>query len=145
MLRQTSIPDIRQGKISRKDGYLVACMAFYPRGLSKTRIDEFRNNLAPDRELFADWKASEEKAGHEQAFVTSNYEDRFKISPEGKESLRRLVDLSRKQDVFLACQCEIGERCHREMLLLTAQAWFNADIGEIFKCYPRYMERLAQK
>lgn len=87
MLKQAAIPDIRSGKITRKDGYLVACMAYYPRGMKKTLIDEFRNNLAPDRELFAEWKNYEQRQGHEQ----------------------------------------------------------KADIGEVFKSYPRYVQRLAQK
>jgi hypothetical protein len=101
--------------------------------------------LAPDRVLFADWKEGERKEGHERAFELSRYQERFTLSPDGLESLRRLADVSRKREVFLACQCEIGERCHREMLLLTAKERFGAEIGRVFHSYPVYEERLKKK
>lgn len=145
MLMQTSIREIRTGTVKRGSHYLVACMAYYPRGMNKTLIDEFRNNLAPDRVLFGEWKEAEERVGHEEAFRLVDYEARFQVTPEGMESLRRLTDLSRKQDVYLACQCELGERCHRELLLLTAKFRLGADISPLFKTYPVYEQRLTTR
>lgn len=142
MLKQASIGEIRSGKLTRKDGYLVAGMAFYPRGLKKELLDEYRTNLAPDKQLFKEWQAAQEKVGHEAAFAAVHYEERFTLDPSGLESLRRLVDISRKQDVFIACQCGPGERCHREIVLLIAQAKFGADIAPLNNEYPEILKRL---
>lgn len=142
MLKQASISEIRSGKISRKDGYIVAGMCFYPRGLKKELLDEYRSNLAPDRMLFKDWQTAQEKSGHDEAFNIVHYEERFTLEPGALESLRRLTDISRKQDVYIACQCEPGERCHREIVLLIAQHKFGAEIGPILHEYPVFLKRL---
>lgn len=145
MLKQASIGQIRSGEISRDDGYLVACMAFYPRGLKKELLDEYRTHLAPARTLFAEWKKYEQEFGHDEAFKKSNYEERFTLPPDARESLRRLVDISKTKDVYLACQCEPGARCHREMLLLYAQSQFNAAIEPPHHAYPIFQKRIAYK
>lgn len=142
MLAQASLHQIRSGEVSKATGYIVVCMAFYPRGLNKNLIDEYRNNLAPDRQLFSEWKEFEQTNGHEEAFRLSHYEERFKIGPDGMESLRRLVDLSKSKDIFLACQCNLGDRCHREMLMLIAAKRLSAKIGSIYKTYPVFEKRI---
>ena len=143
MLKQGSAPDLRSGALDSSHGYLVVAMCYYPRGLKKDKIDEFRSDLAPDRELFTEWKEFEEKFGHEEAFNKSNYEERFTLSSEALAHLRNLSDFAKRSDVFLICQCRIGERCHREILLLTAQKKFGAPIDKVFHEYPRYMKRLT--
>lgn len=142
MLKQASISEIRSGKISRKDGYLVAAMCFYPRGLKKELLDEYRAHLAPDRKLFKDWKEVEQKSGHEAAFTETSYEERFTLAPDALESLRRLTDISLTRDVYIACQCEPGERCHREIVLLVAEHKFGAKIAPIHHEYPVFLKRL---
>lgn len=142
MLKQASISQIRSGEISRKLGYVVACMAFYPRGLKKELLDEYRAHLAPDRQLFSEWKEVEQKSGHDEAFFQTKYEERFTLAPDARESLRRLVDISKTRDVYLACQCEPGERCHREMLLLYAQSQFKAEIEPPHHSYPVFQKRI---
>lgn len=135
MLKQGSVAELRSGEISRYRDYVVVCMAFYPRGVKKELIDEYRTHLAPDKDLIKDFKAAEEKAGHDEAFKITNYDARFRLLPEAVESLRRLTDKSRKQDVYLLCQCEAGARCHREILLLIAKERFGAEIGPVFHQY----------
>jgi len=145
MLKQASVAQLRDGEISRAQGYMVVCMAFYPRGLKKELMDEYRTHLAPDRELFAEWKEYEKKFGHEEAFKKSNYEARFALPPDALESLRRLTDISRKQDVYLICQCQIGERCHREILALIARDKYRAEIAPLHNEYPVFEARLKGK
>lgn len=142
MLLQGSVGDLRSGKLSRKDGYIVVAMAFYPRGMEKTLRDEYQAALAPDRELFREWKGYEEKFGHDEAFVRSNYEARFKLDYEAMYKLRRIVERAANQDVYLVCQCAPGERCHREMLLLAAQKKLGAKTGPIHHAYPVFEARL---
>ncbi|MGE3262910.1 MAG: DUF488 family protein [Bacteriovoracia bacterium] len=141
MMHQASIADICTGSIERASSYIVVSMCRYPRGIKKTLMDEYNSRLAPSKELLADWHAAKQEVGHHEAFTKSNYEDRFEISARAEEELKALAARSEKCDVFLVCQCEVGERCHREILLLAAQKKFGAKIGKIFHAYPRFFRR----
>ena len=137
MLKQGSVGQIRRGELTRKDGYLVIAMRFYPRGLRKDLRDEYQGSLAPDLALFKDFKRWQLKMGHEQGFEKSNYDELFFLSLSALEELKRLAELSRRRDVYLVCQCEVGERCHREMLMLLAKKRFGAKIGSVSHDYSR--------
>lgn len=143
MLRQASIGQIHRGELTKRDGYLVAAMRFYPRGLKRELLDEYRSDLAPDLELFRDFKKHQKAAGHEEAFNASRYEERFSLRRSAFEHLRVLADAAKSADVFLACQCEVRERCHREMLLLIARERFAASTAPLSHAYPILAERLA--
>ncbi len=136
MLKQASVTQIRKQELTRRDGYLVVAMCFYPRGLKKELFDEYRNDLAPDRKLFKEFKAFQAEFGHEAGFEKSHYEERFYLNTGAYDRLKYLTDLSRGQDVYFLCQCELGERCHREILMLVARSRFNAEIGPVFHQYP---------
>lgn len=137
MLRQASVGQIRRGEITRKQGYIVITMCFYPRGLRKELRDEYRGDLAPDRALFKDFKRWQKELGHEKGFELSHYDDRFSLSASALETLSRLSRLSWERDVYLVCQCEPGERCHREILMLLAERRFGASIDLVRNEYPR--------
>ncbi len=136
MLKQASIAQIRRQEITREDGYIVIAMCLYPRGLKREWRDEFLPQLAPSRDLLADFKSFEKTVGHDEAFVRSNYYSRFQLGESGGHDLRHVSDLSRTRDVYLVCQCEMGERCHREILLLMARARFGVEIGAVYHDYP---------
>jgi uncharacterized protein YeaO (DUF488 family) len=136
MLKQASVDQVRRGELTRKDGYLVITMRFYPRGLRKALRDEYRADLAPDPALFKDFKRWQLRLGHEAAFERSRYEKRFFLGERALETLERLAVRSRRRDVYLICQCEVGERCHREILLRIAQKRFGAKIGKVHHSYP---------
>ena len=112
----------------------------YPRGVKKELSDEFRSELAPDRELLKEWKQFERDKGHDEAFKLTNYEARFQLTPTALYHLKKYSEAS--GDTYLVCQCKIGERCHREMLLLTAKIKYNAKIGEVHNSYPTYEARI---
>ena len=142
MLRQSSVNQIRAGQINRSHGYIVICMCFYPRGLRQDLRDEYRADLAPNRNLFKEWQSFAQTAGHDAAFRKSHYEDRFSLSDAALEHLRMLAEWSTRQDIFLVCQCEVGERCHREILLRMAAYKFGITVDRIFNEYLRIEERL---
>ena len=144
MLLQASVDQVRQQEISRDNSQIVITMCYYPRGVKKEWRDDFRSELAPDRKLFKDWKQLEKQAGHDQAFELSQYEDRFSLSPVALYHLKKYSELSHRQDIYFVCQCKIGEKCHREMLLLTAKEKYNASIGPVFHLYPVFKNRIAQ-
>jgi hypothetical protein len=117
-------------------------MCRYPRGLRAELRDEFLSELAPDRELFSEWKSVERERGHDAAFEFTRYEERFRLSAWG---MTLLHELSRRPgDVFLVCQCRVGERCHREMLLLLARRLFGASVAEVFHGYSVWKKRIAE-
>ena len=144
-MKQASVGQLRRDEVGRQDGYVVVCMAFYPRGLKKDLMDEYRTHLAPEKSLFAEWKVAEGEVGHDEAFAKVDYEARFDLEPMAVESLRRLSDKVAKQDVYLVCQCEIGQRCHRELLLLYVREKFKTPIGPLHNEYPVFEARLKGK
>lgn len=136
MLKQASVAQIRSGEISRQSGHIVIAMCGYPRGLKRELRDDFLPELAPTRDLLNDFKKIEKTDGHEQAFIKSNYYSRFRLSESAGYDLRHVSELARDKDVYLVCQCEFGERCHREMLMLIARQRFGVAIAEVFHKYP---------
>jgi hypothetical protein len=142
MLRQASVHQLRTGAISRATGHIAICMCLHPRNLPGNLRDEYLSCLAPDRELFGEWKAVEKKAGHNPAFQAVRYEERFELGPEALDQLERLARLAEDKVVYLVCQCSVGERCHREMLLLAAKTILDAKVGNIYHAYPAFEARL---
>lgn len=115
-------------------------MAHYPRGLRTELRDEFLSELGPDRPLLKEWKAIERLEGHDAAFQRTHYESRFRLSA---WALHRLSELARAPEkVFLVCQCEVGERCHREMLMILAQRWMHANCGPVHHDYAEWSRRV---
>jgi uncharacterized protein YeaO (DUF488 family) len=125
MLKQASVADLKSGAVTRRDGHVVIVMRFYPRGLSRELRDEYLRSLAPEVALFRDFKARERAHGdHDRAFREVDYERRFTLGEEGLRDLRRLHEMSRERDVYLVCQCQVGQSCHRELLLRIARERF---------------------
>lgn len=120
-------------------------MCHYPRGLAKSARHEFSSKLAPDRKLLKDFKKAEKEVGHNQAFAESNYEERFTLTTEAYAELERYSEISKERNVYLLCQCEIKDKCHREILLLTAQKLYGAEIDKVFHEYPVALGRLMKK
>jgi uncharacterized protein YeaO (DUF488 family) len=144
MLYQASVQDLRDGRVNRERGLVVVTMRKYPRGLAREKRDLYRPDLAPDAELFADFKRLEGELGnHDQAFIAADYETRFRLTRTSLHELEELCEKAADQDVFLICQCSIGQRCHRELLLLLARHHFGVEIEGPKNEYPKFVERLA--
>lgn len=144
MLTQASVQQLRSGEIDRGKGYIAICMRLYPRNLPKALRDEYLSNLAPGRELIGAFKEKEKQIGHEQAFANVHFEKKFELEPEALAELERLAKLGEKKTVYLVCQCPIGERCHRELLLLAAKEILGAKVGKIHHSYPVFQARLPK-
>jgi hypothetical protein len=143
LIQQASVEQVRKRQLSRKNTHIVITMCFYPRGLRKEYRDEYRSDLAPDRTLFRKWKIYEQSKGHDNAFRLSKYEQHFHLSETALSALQQYAIESHKKDIYFVCKCQIGERCHREMLMLAAQKKFGADIAKVFNKYPQFEKRLA--
>lgn len=136
---------LKSGTVSKRSGYVAVVMRHYPRFLKKEAVDEYLRVLAPAAGLFAEFKALERKLGdHNAAFAAVRYEDRFGLTPEGADALGRLCALAKTRDVHLICQCGFDQRCHGDLLLLTARLAFGALTSQLPFTYPEYAARVAE-
>lgn len=143
MLKQASVQQVRDQELPRENTFIVICMCFYPRGIKKEWRDEYKKELAPERELFREWKLAETAFGHNEAFIRSRYEERFQLSWLGLQYLNYYCIESKDKDVYLVCQCKVGEKCHREMLMLHGKLKYGAAIDKIFNDYSVYVARIS--
>ena len=143
MLKQASVSDLIMDRVSREKAYIVITMRRYPRFVNRLLRDEYINTMSPDPVLFQDWLSAKRACGHHNpAFPKSRFEERFRINEEGFQQLERLSRFSRDRDVYLICSCKTGERCHREMVLMLAKAFFKAKVEAPRNEYPVFSERL---
>jgi uncharacterized protein YeaO (DUF488 family) len=143
LLHQASVSDLISGKVDRSLGHVVITMRRYPRFVHRELRDEYLSEMSPDRKLFEDWLTIKRRTGsHEAAFAKSRYESRFSLSEDGLRQLARLSRLSKRKQVFLVCQCRVGQRCHREMLLIIAKKFFGAKIEGPYNEYRQFERRL---
>jgi len=143
VLKQASVQQVWAQELPRENSLIVICMCYYPRGVKKEWRDDYKKELAPDRELFREWKEAEKEKGHTEAFIVSHYEERFQLSWLGEQYLRYYCDESKAKDVYFVCQCKVGEKCHREMLLLHGRLKFGAKIDKVFNDYSIYVSRIS--
>jgi len=145
LLKQACVADLKAGRFSRADGYIVLVMRRYPRGVSKKVRDEYLSCLGPEAGLLNDLHAQKEASPHNEAFDRAAYESRFDLTNEGRDALKRLADLSVTRDVYLICQCGPEQKCHRELLLAMAEKWYNARVAERRFEYPEFERRIVIK
>ena len=142
MLKQASLAQVRKKELPREGSHIVITMRFYPRFLKKALRDEFIADLAPDRILLKEFNDTQKRLGdHNAAFADVDYNRRFELSQSAWQHLERLSELSHAKDVYLVCICAMGERCHREILLLVSKHLYDCQIGDVFHDYPEFMDR----
>ena len=147
MLKKGCVDDLRSGALTRSHGTIILPMCHYPRGLSKTHVDEYVKALGPDKKLLDDFHAQRDKlaGNHNAAFLASHYQDRFTLDSKGIDELRRLSELSSDRDVYLVCQCNLDQRCHRELLLIMAKKWWRATTELRKFSYPDFEKHLSDE
>lgn len=130
MLKQARVDDLRKGRITKEDGYLVVATRHYPRGVKKDLFHKFEYCLAPTKELLAEFldEVKKRDGDHNAGFLGMKYARKFRLSEKGWWKLREYAELSKRMDVYLICHCKSEDRCHRELLLLLAQRFVAADI-----------------
>ncbi len=144
MLRTGTVGEIRSGRLTRAHGHVVLAMRLHPRGMARALRDEFIAALAPERALLDDFHAARAASGdHDGAFDDVDYLRRFALSVEAVSHLARLAALARDRDVFLVCQCDAEQRCHRDLLLLAAHAWFGTEVAPPRHDYAAFAARLG--
>lgn len=143
MLKQATVADVSSLRVTRRHGYIVVVTHYYPRFLKKKLIDEYLRVLAPSKDLLHEYKVKEAvlKGQHDQAFEDVDYENKFTLVPAAFDHLQRLSGMAEARDVYLVCHCQIGQRCHREILLALAKDHFQARISRLHFDWRRVRER----
>jgi uncharacterized protein YeaO (DUF488 family) len=131
MLKTASIQEISARLITKRHGYLVVTTRYYPRTLPREFIHEYISTLAPSRALLHDFRKLAKKIGHNEAFRNIQYTKRFELTPEALAELQRLSEMAKQKDVYLGCYCSHAQYCHRDLLLIMANALYEAPIDRI--------------
>ncbi|MGZ3774258.1 MAG: DUF488 family protein, N3 subclade [Pseudobdellovibrionaceae bacterium] len=143
MIKRASVSEIKDKKITKAMGYLVVTMRMYPRFLQKSLIDDYCQSLSPQADLFARYREFKKETGDQnKSFELAHYQEEFALTETGMHDLEKLVEISKKQNVYMICQCDRHERCHVDLMLLIAQKKFGAKIGNLPFDYDRFISRI---
>jgi uncharacterized protein YeaO (DUF488 family) len=107
--------DIRLKRIyddpSPEDGYRILSMRYWPRGIARSKVDEYVTKTAPSKGLL--------HAYLHEGLGWAPYVDAYLSemqSDEARAEIARLAELARSRTITLMCGCEDETRCHRSVL-----------------------------
>jgi uncharacterized protein YeaO (DUF488 family) len=93
------------------DGYRILTMRYWPRGIARSRVDEYITKTAPSKGLVHAFK-------HE-GLAWEPYVDAYlgeMRAPEPQAEILRLAEKAKSRTITLMCGCEDESRCHRSLL-----------------------------
>jgi uncharacterized protein YeaO (DUF488 family) len=94
---------------SEDDGLRVLVMRFWPRGVSKNKIDIWEKDLGTPAELIKKWKKGSvswrEFSGEYRSFAKQH-----------SDKISELAVRAKKETVTLLCGCNDEKHCHRTLL-----------------------------
>jgi uncharacterized protein YeaO (DUF488 family) len=96
---------------SPDDGLRVLATRYWPRGISRSAVDDYTTKVAPSRELLREFK--HEGLSWEQ--YVPRYLEEMKTES-AQSDIKRLADAARSGTITLMCICEDENRCHRSLL-----------------------------
>lgn len=107
--------DVRTKRIydepSSEDGYRILTMRYWPRGIARSKVDEYVTKTAPSRELLHEFLR--------EGLPWEQYVPRYLEEMESEAALKeiaRLKNMARSRTITIMCGCEDGRRCHRSLL-----------------------------
>lgn len=96
----------------RSDGTRVLVTRYYPRGVKRAHFDLWIRDASPEVKLLKAYKNNE--------IDWETFSRKFKVqlhtSPESKEAIKQIVELSKTRNVTLLCYEKEGENCHRQIV-----------------------------
>lgn len=93
----------------KDDGFRVLVMQFWPRGVSKDKIDIWEKDLGTPPELIKKWK----KGSVSWQEFSKEYRRSVK---QHSDKIKALADRAKKETITLLCSCSDGKHCHRALL-----------------------------
>ena len=96
---------------SEDDGYRILSTRYWPRGIPKSRIDEYTTKTAPSRALLREFKHE----GLSWEEYVPRYLDEMR-SEDAISAIGQLAEKAKSATMTLMCVCEDEKRCHRSLL-----------------------------
>jgi uncharacterized protein YeaO (DUF488 family) len=96
---------------SEDDGHRVLSTRYWPRGISRSAVDEYTTKTAPSRALLREFK-------HE-GLTWEDYVPRYLDEMQAEEAQSAIKELAAKAKsgtITLMCICPDENRCHRSLL-----------------------------
>ena len=95
------------------DGRRILVTRYHPRGVRRTRYDEWDRSLAPSARLLKKYRGLLDVAWaeFERALLLE-----LGANPDSMRAVRRLHEYSRTHDIMLLCYEAAGRPCHRHLL-----------------------------
>jgi uncharacterized protein YeaO (DUF488 family) len=96
---------------SEDDGHRVLSSRYWPRGIPKSRVNEYTTKTAPSRALLHEFK--------HQGLSWEDYVPRYLEEMGSEEAINAISQLAEKAKsarMTLMCICEDENRCHRSLL-----------------------------
>ena len=91
------------------DGYRVLVMRFWPRGISKNKIDEWEKELGTPPDLIKKWKQG--------SISWTDFSKQYrKYVSAHSDKIENLASRAQKETVTLLCSCHDDKHCHRSLL-----------------------------
>ena len=95
-----------------EDGIRILITRFYPRGVERTRFDEWALSLSPSSELLFSYKrGSRNWSSFKRKFMME-----LRNNVESVEVIRTLNEVGKKKDITLLCYEQSGIPCHRHIV-----------------------------
>lgn len=93
------------------DGTRILVMRIWPRGIRKTHVDEWLQDLGTSRQLIKEWK--------NKRINWNEFRKRYLAEmkePEKQQLIKRLAERAKHETITLLCSCRDPNRCHRALL-----------------------------
>ncbi len=98
-------------KKSRSDGIRILVTRYYPRGVKKNHFDFWMRDASPEPKLLKEYRSGSISWGE----FSKEFRTQMRSS-NGKEAIRKLVELAMKGKITLLCYEKEGEICHRHIV-----------------------------
>jgi uncharacterized protein YeaO (DUF488 family) len=95
--------------VESADGYRVLVMRFWPRGVSKNKIDAWEKELGTPPDLIKKFKSGSISWSE----FSKNY---LKYANQHKDKIHNLANKSKGKTITLLCSCRDELHCHRTVL-----------------------------
>lgn len=91
------------------DGYRILVMRYWPRGISKDKIDLWEKELGTPADLIKKWKSG--------SISWKQFSKQYLDSVSDKtDKINKIAQIAKKQTVTLLCSCKDPQKCHRILL-----------------------------
>ncbi len=93
------------------DGTRILVMRIWPRGIKKTHVDEWLQELGTSKKLIKEWKNKHIDWNEFRKRYLSEMKE-----PKKQGLIKSLAERAKRDTITLLCICKDSKRCHRALL-----------------------------